>query len=304
LFDRLKQAFASISSAVRERKLSESELDGLLFDFQIGLIESDVAQEVAEKLTGEVKAGLVGAKVERSDATSELVKLKLKAALENAFVAAGTVDVLGNIRRKKEAGEPYVVLFLGINGTGKTTTIAKFAQMLKKNGIAVVCAAGDTHRPGAIEQLTEHAERVAMKVVSQRYGADPAAVGRDGLLYAKAHHTDVLLVDTAGRMQTNQNLMEEMSKIVRVVNPDLKLFVADSLIGNDAVSQAKLFDKYTGFDGVVLTKADADVKGGAALSIVCTTGKPVLYLGVGQSYDDLIPFNYHSFVDSMFQQPS
>lgn len=304
MFDRLKQAFASVSSAVRERKLSEGELDRLLFDFELALIECDVAQEVAEKLTSEIKTGLLGTKVERSEATSALVRQRLKLTLENAFVATGTIDVLNNVRKKREAGEPYIVLFLGINGTGKTTTIAKFARMLKKNSISVVCAAGDTHRPGAIEQLTEHADRVAVKVVSQRYGADPAAVGRDGLLYAKAHHIDVLLVDTAGRMQTNQNLMEEMSKIVRVVNPDLKLFVADSLIGNDAVSQAKLFDKYTGFDGVVLTKADADVKGGAALSIVCSTGKPILYLGVGQGYDDLAPFDYRKFVDSLVQQPT
>jgi len=301
LFDRLKQAFTSIASAVRERKLSESELDDLVFSFQISLVESDVAQEVAEKLTDDVKAGLLGAKVERSAETPALVKQKLRQSLEEAFVAAGSVDILGNIRKKRQNGEPYVVLFLGINGTGKTTTIAKFAYWLKKNGASVVCAAGDTHRPGAIEQLTEHAEKVSMKVVSQRYGADPAAVGRDGLLYARAHHVDVLLIDTAGRMQTNQNLMEEMAKIVRVVNPDLKLFVADSLTGNDAVSQAQLFEKYTGFDGVVLTKADADVKGGSALSIVYTTRKPVLFLGVGQSYDDLAPFDYRAFLNSLFQ---
>jgi fused signal recognition particle receptor len=139
-----------------------------------------------------------------------------------------------------------------------------------------------------------------MKVVSQRYGADPAAVGRDGLLYAKAHHVDCLLIDTAGRMQTNQNLMEEMAKIVRVVDPDFKIFIGDSLTGNDAVSQAELFSKYTGFDGVILTKADADVRGGAALSIVFSTGKPVLYLGLGQGYDDLVPFDYRKFIDSLF----
>lgn len=304
MFDRLKQAFSSITSAVRERKLSESELDDLLFNFQLSLIESDVAQEVAEKLTGEIKEGLVGSKVERSGEIVGVVKEKLRASLENAFVAAGTIDVLDNIRKKRGTGEPYAVLFLGVNGTGKTTTIAKFAHMLKKNGASVVCAAGDTHRPGAIEQLTEHADRVAMKVVSQRYGADPAAVGRDGLLYAKSHHIDVLLIDTAGRMQTNQNLMEEMAKIVRVVKPDLKLFVADSLIGNDAVSQAELFGKYTGFDAVILTKADADVKGGAALSIVYSTRKPVLFLGVGQDYDDFVPFDYHAFLNSLLQQPT
>jgi fused signal recognition particle receptor len=303
LFDRLKQAFSSITNAVRERKLSERDLDDAIFNFQLSLIESDVAQEVAEKLTAEVKSSLIGASIERSVDPPTLVKQKLRMALENSFAAAGTIDVFQRIEQKRAtaAGDPYVILFLGVNGTGKTTTIAKFAHLLKSKGVSVVCAAGDTHRPGAIEQLTEHANRIGLKVVSQRYGADPAAVGRDGLLYAKAHHIETLLVDTAGRMQTNQNLMEEMAKIVRVINPDLKLFVADSLIGNDAVSQAQLFNKYTGFDGVILTKSDADVKGGAALSIVYTTGKPVLFLGVGQGYEDLVPFDYHAFLSSIIQ---
>ena len=148
----------------------------------------------------------------------------------------------------------------------------------KADGFSVVVAAGDTHRAGAIEQLSEHANRISVKVIAQRYGADPAAVARDGALYAKAHHVDVLLVDTAGRMQTNQNLMEEMGKIVRVVTPDLKIFIGDSLAGNDAISQAQLFNQYTGFDGAILTKADADTKGGAALSIAFTTNRPILFL--------------------------
>jgi fused signal recognition particle receptor len=177
--------------------------------------------------------------------------------------------------------------------------VAKFANLLKHKGLSVVIAAGDTHRAGAIEQLTEHANRISTKVVSQRYGADPAAVARDAVLYAKAHHIEVVLIDTAGRMQTNQNLMAEMGKIVRVVNPDAKIFVADSLTGNDAISQAQLFSKYTGFDGAILTKADADTKGGAALSIAFTTGKPILYLGVGQGYDDLKPFELESFAKSL-----
>ncbi|MDV3244941.1 MAG: signal recognition particle-docking protein FtsY [Nitrososphaerales archaeon] len=300
MFDRLKQAFSSVTSVVRERKLSADELDDIAFQFQLALIESDVAQSVAEKLTEQVKNALTGVKVERAEEAAETVRRALLTTLEKTFAAAGSADVVAMVREKNKAGEPYAILFLGINGTGKTTTIAKFASMLKKNGISVVSAAGDTHRPGAIEQLTEHADRIAMKVVSQRYGADPAAVGRDGLLYAKAHHVDCLLIDTAGRMQTNQNLMEEMAKIVRVVNPDFKVFVGDSLTGNDAVSQAELFSKYTGFDGVILTKADADVRGGAALSIVFSTGKPVLYLGVGQEYGDLVPFDYRKFLDSLF----
>jgi len=301
LFDRLKQAFSSVTSAVRERKLSEDELEEVAYQFQLALIEGDVAQGVAEKLTNQVKESLTGVKMERGEEASVEVKKALMTSLEKTFASAGSPDILSKIKEKNARGDPYVVLFLGINGTGKTTTIAKFGAMLKKHGVSVVTAAGDTHRPGAIEQLTEHADRIAMKVVSQRYGADPAAVGRDGLLYAKAHHIDCLLIDTAGRMQTNQNLMEEMAKIVRVVNPDFKIFIGDSLTGNDAVSQAELFSKYTGFDGVILTKADADVRGGAALSIVFSTGKPVLYLGVGQEYGDLVPFEYRKFIDSLFK---
>ena len=301
MFDKLRQAFSAVTSAVREKKLSEEELSGVAFNFQLSLIESDVAQNVAEKLTQEVEKGLAGAKVDRSEEASEVVGERLNEALQSAFARSGAVDIFANIREKNKSGEPYVILFLGINGTGKTTTIAKFANLLKKSGISVVCAAGDTHRPGAIEQLTEHADRLSLKVVSQRYGADPAAVGRDGVLYAKAHHVDCLLIDSAGRMQTNQNLMEEMAKVARVVKPDFKFFVADSLTGNDAVSQAELFNKHVGFDGVILTKADADVRGGAALSIVYTTGKPVLFLGVGQGYDDLAPFDSRKFLDSLLK---
>ncbi len=299
MFDKLRQAFSSVAKLATERKLSSKELDELLFELHLSLVEADVAQEVTENLILGVKTGIANTKVERSGDIAAIVRDRLRATLEQIFQKAGSVDLLGRIREKKKIGEPFVILFLGINGSGKTTTIAKFAKMLKREGISVVSAAGDTHRPGAIEQLTEHADRLSMKVVSQRYGADPAAVGRDGLLYAKAHHMDVLLIDTAGRMQTNKNLMEEMGKIVRVVSPDMKIFIADSLTGNDAVSQAQLFSKYTGFDGLILTKADSDVKGGAALTIVATTGKPVLFLGVGQKYDDLAPFDAKSFIDSL-----
>ncbi len=301
MFDRLKQAFQSIATAVREKQLTDEELDKVLFDFQISLTESDVAQRVAESLAREVQASLSGCKVDRSADLSEVVGERLTKVLNEAFTRAGTVDLVANIKEKRKTGEPYSILFLGINGTGKTTTVAKMANNLKKKGVSVVCAAGDTHRPGAIEQLTEHADRLGVKVISQRYGADPAAVGRDGALYAKAHRVDCLLMDSAGRMQTNQNLMDEMAKIVRVVKPDFRLFVADALTGNDAVSQAELFNEHVGFDGAVLTKADADVRGGAALSIVYSTGKPVLFLGVGQGYDDLAPFDSKRFLDSLLK---
>jgi fused signal recognition particle receptor len=301
MFDRLKQAFSAVTSAVREKQLSDRDLDEVVFNFQLALIESDVAQSVAEALTNEVQRSLAGTKVDRSADPSEVVGERLTTVLQAAFSRAGTVDLLANVKEKAKSGEPYVILFLGINGTGKTTTVAKVASFMKKNGLSVICAAGDTHRAGAIEQLTEHAGRLSLKVISQRYGADPAAVGRDGVLYAKAHHTDCLLIDTAGRMQTNQNLMEEMSKIVRVVKPDFRIFVADALTGNDAVSQAELFNQHVGFDGAILTKADADVRGGAALSIVYSTGKPVLFLGVGQGYDDLVLFDTQEFLDSLLK---
>jgi fused signal recognition particle receptor len=299
LFDKLKGAFSSLAKAVAEKKLSDKDLDEALSEFQLALMESDVAQDVVDKVAADLKKQLLGMSVERSRDVVGFVKEKLRAEVLSVFTQVGDVDVLERIKQNKAKGEPYKILFLGINGTGKTTTVAKFANFLKKSGFSVVIAAGDTHRAGAIEQVTEHANRISAKVVAQRYGADPAAVARDGVLYAKAHHVDAVLIDSAGRMQTNQNLMEEMSKIVRVVTPDLKIFIGDSLAGNDAVSQAELFSKYTGFDGAILTKVDADSKGGAALSIAYTTKRPILFLGVGQSYDDLKRFDAKAFADSL-----
>jgi fused signal recognition particle receptor len=301
LFDKLREAFSSLTKVVSERKLSAKDLDEAFFNFQLSLLESDVAEEVVNKLVSDLKAEMTGSSVERSKDTSSLVKEKLRGSIAGVFAKAGEVDVVQRIKEKKgkTPEEPYVILFLGINGTGKTTTVAKFAYFLKEHGFSVVVAAGDTHRAGAIEQLTEHANRISVKVIAQRYGADPAAVARDGVLYAKAHHADVLLVDSAGRMQTNKNLMEEMGKIVRVVRPDFKIFIGDSLAGNDAISQAQLFNTYTGFDGSILTKSDADTKGGAALSIAYITNRPILFLGVGQEYKDLKKFDPKSFVDSL-----
>ncbi len=299
MFEKLRGAFSSLAKAVAEKKLSEKDLDDSLYNFQLALMESDVAQNVVESVTGDLKKQLLGLSVERSKGLEDFVKEKLRGEVLSIFSQVGDVDVIQRVKDSKAKGEPFKILFLGINGTGKTTTVAKFANYMKKNGFSVVIAAGDTHRAGAIEQVSEHAERIGAKVVAQRYGADPAAVARDGVLYAKSHHIDVVLIDSAGRMQTNQNLMEEMSKIVRVVSPDLKIFIGDSLAGNDAVSQAELFSKYTGFDGAILTKVDADSKGGAALSIAFTTKRPILFLGVGQSYDDLKRFDAKSFADSL-----
>ena len=192
-----------------------------------------------------------------------------------------------------------MIVFLGINGTGKTTTVAKFSNLLHKQGLSVIMAAADTHRAGAIEQLSQHGTNLGIKIISQRYGADPSAVARDAVEHAKKNYIDTVLIDTAGRMQTSKNLMEEVSKIVRVIKPDAKIFVGDSLAGNDTVNQAKEFFQYTNFDGAILTKSDADSKGGAAISIVHVTTKPILYLGIGQQYDDLVKFDSEKFLVSV-----
>lgn len=300
MFERLRSAFAGVTSAVTQRTLKEGEVEDLLSNFELALIECDVASDVTEALTERVKKSVLGVKIDRSADTEVYLREQLEEAVRGIMNQASKVNLLEMIKRKKASGGIFTIVFLGINGTGKTTTIAKVAKLLKDRGLSVVVASGDTHRAGAIEQLTEHAERLSVKIIAQKYGADPAAVARDAVLYAQTHHSDVVLIDTAGRMQTSRNLMEEMAKIIRVVKPDLKIFVGDALAGNDAVSQAKEFSAYTDFDAVILTKADADAKGGSALSIAYTAKKPIIFLGVGQSYDSLIPFDTDIFVSTIF----
>ncbi|MEM2430211.1 MAG: signal recognition particle-docking protein FtsY, partial [Nitrososphaerales archaeon] len=291
MFEKLRSAIKSFTQAISERTLSEEEVEKILWNLEMELLESDVALEVAHELINRVKCEVIGKKLERGTSSTEYLKKYLMNTIFNILSQAKPPNLIDLIREKRAKGEPYVIIFLGINGTGKTTTIAKLAYILKEKGLTPILACADTYRAGAIEQLSEHAKRLSIKIITQRYGADPAAVARDAASYAKAHNIDVVLIDTAGRMQTSKNLMEEMRKIIRVVNPDLKLFIGDALAGNDMVSQAKEFQTFTNFDASILTKVDADVKGGAALSITYITGKPILYLGVGQAYSDLIPFN-------------
>ncbi|MFZ0511457.1 MAG: signal recognition particle-docking protein FtsY, partial [Candidatus Nitrosopolaris sp.] len=263
--------------------------------------ESDVAQEVIDDFSAKLKKELLGLKLEKDDNAEELIRSKFQTVITEMFAKTGKVDLINKIKVKRELKcGPFVVVFLGINGTGKTTTVAKIANLLRKNGISVVLAAADTHRAGAIEQLTQHAQKLALKVIAQRYGADPSAVGRDAVDYGRKHHIDAVLIDTAGRMQTAKNLMDEIGKIVKVVKPDIKIFIGDSLAGNDTINQAREFFEYTKFDGAILTKTDADAKGGSAISIVYTTSKPIVYLGVGQGYDDIIPFDMGKFLQSIF----
>lgn len=301
MFDKLKKAFSNVISDISKKEITEKDLENTLFDLEIALLESDVAQEVIDNISANLKNKLLGLSVEKDKTPKELIQLHVKKSIYEILTKSGTLDLVNEINSKKEnKGGPFVVVFLGINGTGKTTTVAKVANLLHKNGLSVVLAASDTHRAGAIEQLGEHARRLSLKMIHQRYGADPSAVARDAVEYGKKHRVDAILIDTAGRMQTAKNLMDEISKIVQVVKPDLRIFIGDSLAGNDAIYQAKEFFAYTKFDGAILTKTDADAKGGAIISISYLTSKPIIYLGVGQNYDDIIPFDVDTFVESLF----
>ena len=275
--------------------IDEGKLDDLLWDLEIGLLESDVAYSVIESIKKDIKEEIRDVSFARSK-VSDFVETVLKNAISHVL-KTNDFDFNEFIEQSKK---PVVIMFIGVNGTGKTLSIAKVANQLKKQGKTCVMAAGDTFRAGAIEQLTIHANNLGVKIIKHGSGSDPAAVAFDAIEHAKAKHKDVVLLDTAGRMQTNYNLMDEMAKIKRVAKPDLIIFVGDALSGNDAVEQAKRFNEVVGIDGVILTKVDTDAKGGSSLSIAYTIGKPLLFIGVGQGYDDHIPFNPEWMVENIF----
>jgi len=279
------------------RGISEEKLNDLLWDLEIGLLESDVAYSVIESIKNDIKEEFRYVSFERSK-ISELVENVLRNAIEHVLKSS-EMDFDEFIDNSKK---PVVIMFVGVNGSGKTLSIGKMATFLKKRGKSSVMAAGDTFRAGAIDQLGIHADNVGVKLVKHGPSADPAAVAYDAIEHAKAKHKDVVLLDTAGRMQTNVNLMDEMAKIKRVAKPDLILFVGDALAGNDAVEQAKRFNEIVGIDGVILTKVDTDAKGGSALSVAYTIGKPLLFIGVGQGYEDQIPFDPQWMIDNIFDK--
>jgi fused signal recognition particle receptor len=277
------------------RGISEEKLDDLLWELEVGLLESDVAYTVIESIKKDIKEELRHASFERGK-INEMVEGVLKNAISHVLKSS-EIDFMDFIINSKK---PIVIMFVGVNGSGKTLAIAKIATLLKKNSISSVMAAGDTFRAGAIEQLSIHADKVGVKIIKHGSGADPAAVAYDAIDHAKAKHKDVVLLDTAGRVQTNINLMDEMAKIKRVAKPDLIIFVGDALSGNDAVEQAKRFNEVVGIDGVILTKVDTDAKGGSALSVAYTIGKPLLFIGMGQGYEDHIPFEPDWMLDNIF----
>ncbi|RLF05649.1 MAG: signal recognition particle-docking protein FtsY [Thermoprotei archaeon] len=297
MLEGLRRSLRGIVELLSTSALSEEELEEMEYEIVMKLVECDVALEAAEAVAKFVRDLARGRRFPRFGDKREAARSLLKEALMRVFEKAKWFDLEEEVAKACGASKPVVILFVGPNGHGKTTTIAKIGYRLIKRGFTVVLAAADTWRAGALEQLREHAEAIGAEVVGHGYGADPAAVAYDAVAYAKRRRRDVVLIDTAGRLQTDVNLMEEVRKIARVVRPHYRIFVGDALTGNDALDQAKKFDEYVGVDGAVLTKVDADAKGGAALSFVYATGKPVLYIGVGQGYEDLVPFSVEWFLE-------
>ncbi|WP_281193803.1 signal recognition particle-docking protein FtsY [Halorubrum sp. F4] len=275
--------------------IEEEDLEQPLWDLEMALLESDVEMSVAERILETVRETMLGESRKQVETTGELVERALHDALLDV-IAVGQFDFE---ERVAEAEKPLTIVFTGVNGVGKTTTIAKLSEWLEARGYSSVLANGDTYRAGANEQIAEHAERLDRELIAHDQGGDPAAVIYDGVEYAEANDVDVVLGDTAGRLHTSDDLMAQLEKIDRVVDPDMTLFVDEAVAGQDAVNRAKEFNEAAEIDGAVLTKADADSSGGAAISVAYVTGKPILFLGTGQGYDDLTRFDPEALVDSL-----
>ena len=288
-----KGFFERIKETITTTKINKKQFEEIFWDLEVALLENNVAVEVIEKIKQDLESEIVEKPIRRSK-VEEIITETLKHSLED-ILNVESFNLLEKVKTKK----PFIICFVGINGSGKTTTIAKMAHMLKQKGLSVLLVAGDTWRQAAIEQIETWAKRLNVPIVKHTYGSDPAAVAFDGIQMAKARNMDVVLIDTAGRMHSNVNLVQEMQKIVKVAKPDLKIFIGESITGNDCVEQGKKFDEAIGLDGIILSKADVDEKGGAAISISYVTGKPIIYIGTGQELGDLETFNSEKIIQSL-----
>lgn len=299
MFTFLKAKLKTFFQEVTTKELDDKNLSEVAEKLRLALIESDVALPVAFEIVDGVVSSLRGMRVSRSESIYHVVVKSLRENLYKMLISVPQIDLISEAKKRKREGKVFTIMFVGPNGHGKTLTVAKVANLLLKNGLSVVLACSDTFRAGAEEQLEVHASRLGVKIIKHRYGADPAAVAYDAVAHASSRGMSCVLIDTAGRLQTDKSLMDELRKIVRVTKPDLKVLVVDALTGNDAYDMAIRFNEAVGIDATILTKVDADVKGGAAISISFATHKPIIYFGVGQGYDDLIPFDAKWLLEKM-----
>ena len=299
MFERLRGHFSTLYDKITKSELRGKDLDKVLDEFHMTLLESDVALPAADYIRDQLKLRIEQLEFTRFSDPRGQVRGILQEILLSVLEKPGQVDFFRLVEEKKKKGEQLIVVFVGVNGTGKTTSIAKLAHLLQKKRYSVILAAGDTYRAGSIQQLEEHARRIGVKTIKHDYGADAAAVAFDAVNYARGHGVNVVLIDTAGRMQTNKNLLEEMRKIVRVTKPDLTVLVVDALTGNYALEQGKVCGEAVKIDGIILAKLHPDVKGGSSISLSYILGRPVLLVGTGQGYDDLETFQAKEIVRNM-----
>jgi len=289
-----KGFFKKITSGIKKTTISEKDFEIYSEELKMLLLENNVAFEVAEKIITKLGEEIIG---------KEFLKKEIEGTIETTLkdiiieILIEPFDIVDKIKQKEK--KPFVILFCGINGTGKTTTIAKMAKQFQDKKLSCVIAAADTFRAASIEQIQKHADKLKIKLISHDYGTDPAAVGFDAIKYAEKNRIDIVLIDTAGRMHSEKNLLKELEKINKVCKPDLKIFVGEAITGNDSIEQVRSFNFSIGIDGIILTKADTDEKGGTALSVGYVTKKPILYLGTGQEYNDLTPFNKNKFIEEL-----
>ncbi len=280
-----KSFLKKLKTTVTTKKVSEKQFEEIFWELELALLENNVAVEVIEKLKEDLKTNLVDKNIKRTEVEKTIINT-VKESIDE-ILSQKPIDLIKEAKKKK----PLVICFVGINGSGKTTTIGRVAHLLQEEGLSCIMVAADTFRAAAIEQLEQWGKKTKTKVIKHDYGSDPAAVAFDGIKHAKAKNIDVVLIDTAGRLHSNKNLMDELHKIIKIATPDLKVFVGEAITGNDCVEQIKQFNSTVDLDGIILTKLDIDEKGGAALSTSFVTKKPILYVGMGQNKEDLKPFN-------------
>ena len=289
--------FSKLAKKLTTVKLKDEDFEDAFQDLEITLLENNTALEAVDKIKSHLKESLVNKDIRKSEIQKTLISA-LKDSITSILIEPP--NLIEQIKaHNKNNNEPYVILFFGINGSGKTTSIAKIAHLLKKNSVSCVLAAADTFRAASIEQLETHANKIGVPIIKSSYGSDPASIAFEAKKYAKSHKIEVVLIDTAGRMYTKSNLMKEMEKIVRISQPNLKIFVGESITGNDVISQSQTFNDSVGIDGSILTKSDIDEKGGAILSVSFVTKKPIYYLGIGQTYNDLELFNSKKILERL-----
>ncbi|UCE13866.1 MAG: signal recognition particle-docking protein FtsY [Candidatus Heimdallarchaeota archaeon] len=302
----LRKGVTDFLEKISTYEISEKNIKKAIREFELLLISNDVSLNVAKEISKKLTVKMLGKRAKRFSDLSKMIPLFAKPILIDIISPDKPVDLVEQLKNHRKVSaqtttkRPLVFLFLGINGTGKTTTIAKMSYLLKKEGFQIILAASDTFRSGAQEQLKIHAERIGVKIITGKYGSDSAAVAYDAIAHAKAKYADAVLIDTSGRMAINKDLMQEMKKIHRVSNPDYTILVVDALAGNDATEQAKDFHKEIPLNGIILAKMDADARGGALISVTYATGGvPILFLGTGQEYKSLEPFHPKKYVDKL-----